>query len=282
LKSDNDKYYGYLVRGYSNYKCGDISGALNNFKKIDENADDRFKAFKHNCIGLCYFSLGKLYDKEAEEEYCTAIKFNSNLPDTYYNLAVLHSRRKKVNEAIERLDECLAVDRNFAPAKEAKDKLGNSGGSDWFDWWFRRGRGKMALGIALIISLLVPIATFAVVIHELYIMTNNLKGLTSLISSNISIMISGLLAAIGIIIGILLLPSLQKFKVASAFELEIVPINTNNIIDMKPSSPMPIIQADMPLRNPLESFHMVLQSLNMPIKYPVRDIRVPMKSEPMR
>ena len=251
--STGNKFFGYFIRGLANYNRGYFSEALQDLAKIvDKTTDEKQKAFKYNLIGSTYFALGSLYEKESEKAYRKSIKYNSELASAYYNLAVLYNRQKNNDKTNEMLDGSLAIDGNFAVAKEAKDKLAKSSGSDWFDWWFASGKGKMAIGVILIAAVVAPFAIFGIMIDELYIAANDMKDLRLFISQNVAQLIAGLTVTIGIVVGILLLPSLQSFKVGSAIELETIRMNTestNLVMPMK--ADIPVIQADMSLQNPL-------------------------------
>jgi tetratricopeptide (TPR) repeat protein len=132
-----------------------ISSALLDFQKIeDKGIGDKLKARRFNLMGICYFHLGKLYDNEAESAYHSAIKYDSKLASAYYNLAVLFYRKNDQGKAKELLEDCLETNTACRDCAEAKQRLESSGGSDWYNWWFGRGRGKKVIGIALIINLL--------------------------------------------------------------------------------------------------------------------------------
>jgi hypothetical protein len=118
-------------------------------------------------------------------------------------------------------------------------------------------------------------------INEVYVMNTNISGLASFLSQNTATLIAGIITTMGIMIGILLLPSLRRFKVGSAFEAEIAPMTSKSNIEMEILlAPMDLIQTDMPLSFPmqLESFHMALQIFGMPVKYPLKSINMPVKS----
>lgn len=115
-------------------------------------------------------------------------------------------------------------------------------------------------------------------------MNHNLIGLASYIShisQNTSTIIAAIITTMSIMIGILLLPSLKRFKVGSAFEAEIAPMTSNSTIEMETVfAAMELIKADMTLSYPmqLEAFHMSLQIFAMPLKYPLKSVNMPVKS----
>ena len=164
---------------------------------------------------------------------------------------------------------------DLVSAKEAKEKLDRSPYSDWYDWWFGSNKWKIPLGIIIIASILTPLLIAAIMIHQLYLVTNNVKGLTTLISQNVSTLLSGIIVTIGIMVGILLLPSIKKFKVGSTIELETVRIDTKNVIGLKPSSKLPMMHIDTPLRDPLTSFRIMTYVITMPLQYLSRDAAMP-------
>jgi hypothetical protein len=107
--------------------------------------------------------------------------------------------------------------------------------SEWFKWWFSNGKGKKAFGIGLILSIFALII-FAVA-GNTYVFYVNQKIASNAANQNItsqflglnqsilSSTITGIIIMIGLLIVILLLPSIRRFKVAD-IELEPVPIDT--------------------------------------------------------
>jgi hypothetical protein len=115
------------------------------------------------------------------------------------------------------------------------------------------------------------------VFYDVYFVRHTISGLTSFIGNNITVLISGTLAGMGLAIGVLLLPSLTKIKVGSIVELETLPIQAENVKLETLASLPSLIFVSMPTEIPLESFRMPLQSLRIPMAYPVKSTRMPLQ-----
>ncbi len=184
----------------------DFSGALDEFRKITDQ-DSR----THNNIGLCYHEQG-LY-VQAEKEYFEALKSDPKLAEPYYNLAVLYNSEKKQSSAQRLLETCLNIERDFSKARAALKKLEGPEHLDWYQWWFGNGKHKKILGGGLLCLI------FALILMTAY---------GSLISANVT----GLAVSSGVLVVMLLLPSLKKAKVG-VIELETELASANPVL--KPS-----------------------------------------------
>ena len=172
---------------------------------------------------------------------------------------------------------CLKINPNFLKANDAIIKLEGSEASEWYSWWFSHNIGKKILGILLVASILSPLLLVGFVFYDVYFVRHTIRGLTSFIGNNITILISGTLAGMGLAIGVLLLPSLTKIKVGSIVELETLPIQAENVKLETLASLPSLIFVSMPTEIPLESFRMPLQNLRMPMTYPVKSTRMPLQ-----
>jgi len=128
----------YFFRGQSKCALKDYTGALEDFHKVS----DQFPFYdeKITSIGQCYYELG-LYE-DAETHYLKAIKVNPKLARAYYKLAALYISEKKYDRARIQLETCLKIDRNFSEARNAINRLDGAGERDWYDWWFEGRRHK--------------------------------------------------------------------------------------------------------------------------------------------
>jgi hypothetical protein len=88
--------------------------------------------------------------------------------------------------------------------------------------------------------------------------------------------ITGLTVIIGLLIGILLLPSLKKIKVGN-IELDTISFETKTVHIDPLLARMELVIPLAPLKQPLESFKRPLQSFHMPLKYSLRVVPMPKK-----
>jgi tetratricopeptide (TPR) repeat protein len=222
----------FFLKGVSNYSNHWYIEALDDFGKVSCHAS--LDGQKHISIGACYYSIGLV--EEARNEYKAAIKSNPKLAEAYYNLGVLNNNDGKTDIARKDFENCLGIDRKFTKAKEALEKLDSpSSTSDWFKWWFSNGEGKKVFGIILILSIfaliIFVIATNTYTIYHNQNMASNMDNQSSAsqllgINQNIlSSTITGIIIMVGLLIVILVLPSLRRVKV-SYIELEPVTIDT--------------------------------------------------------
>ena len=244
----------YLRKGQSEYMLDDHISALVDFRKINED-NSNLVGDKHNNIGLCYYKQHKF--KQAEQEYIKATDSSSKLTisNSYYNLAILYNNEGSRDKAKRMFENCLKSDPNFSKAKEALNKL--EGTSDqpleWYSWWFSHVKGKKALGILLISSMLAPLLIVSLTVYHVYFVTRNFGELTSFIDHNLSVLITAVITMMGLSIAVLLLPSLTKIKVGSVVELETVTtIHTkSNGIELEAFSTIPsLISVSMPTEIP--------------------------------
>jgi tetratricopeptide (TPR) repeat protein len=221
----------FFLKGASNYGNQWYIEALDYFKKVD---DINLENQKHIYVGACYYHIGLV--EEARNEYDAARKSNSKLPEVYYNLGVLNNNDGKTDIARKNFENCLEVDKKFAKAREALGKLDSpSSTSEWFKYWFGNGKAKKAFGLTLILSIFALIIfTISTNTYTLYhnqniaSNTNNQSFALQVLSIDQSILssvITGITIMIGLLIVILLLPSIRRFKVAY-IELEPVTIDT--------------------------------------------------------
>jgi tetratricopeptide (TPR) repeat protein len=217
-KEDDDIYF---FRGQSKCGVGDYIRALEDFNEV--KSGDFAAAEKDASIGECYYGLG--FYEDAEDEYRKAIRSDPKLVRAYYNLAVLYASENKYDMAKKRLDTCLKIDRDFSDAREAIKKLEQSTQSDWYRWWFggdekkdkrvkgnseksweKRIDGKRIIGATVMAS--IAVLTILIVILAF-------KYPSTLAPSVVAM----LTIPLAILVGILLLPSLRRFK-AAGIELE--------------------------------------------------------------
>jgi hypothetical protein len=112
---------------------------------------------------------------------------------------------------------------------------------------------------------------------ETYLLNQNIGQLTDTITKSITTqMIAALTIMVGIVVGILLLPSLKKFKIGT-LELESLPPSGKHPIDLDPicqvASP---IEVHMPFKYQPQSFTMPLKYQNLMRQQP------PMPIDPVR
>jgi tetratricopeptide (TPR) repeat protein len=222
----------FFLKGVSNYGKQWYMEALDDFGKVSCHAN--LDGQKHVNIGACYYKIGLV--EEARNKYKAAIKSNAKLAEAHYNLGVLNNNDGKTDIARKHFEKCLDADRKFTKAREAFEKLDSpSSTSEWFKWWFSNGKGKKAFGVTLVLSIFALII-FATYIFYTYIFYNNQNITSNAVNQNItsgpdisqsilSSTITGITIMIGLLIVILLLPSIRRFKVGY-IELEPVPIDT--------------------------------------------------------
>jgi hypothetical protein len=200
----------------------------------------------------------------------TKLFLEMNSDSVIYNMAVLSNNiNHQPGKAKKMFESCVKNGGNCASkAKETLTKMEKAPQSEWFEWWFGGSAGKRALG-SLVVALLIG-SIVAVISLTTY------RPLTDKSVTNISSELTGLTVIIGILAGILLLPSLKKLKVGDV-ELDTVPIATQNV-QLSPILSVTPISIAMALQDPLESFLMPLLSFNMPLRYPLKSIQLPLRS----
>lgn len=234
-----ERAYGDVVsffKGACNYGKELYSKALYDFKNV--GSDVKLAGQKHNNIGACYHKKGLI--EQARNEYEAAIesvtRSNSKLPEAYYNLGVLNNDDGKTDIARKDFEDCLKEDGKFTKAREALKKLDStSSKSEWFKWWFSSGEGKKVLGVMLILSIfaliIFTIITNAFILYHNQNMASNTNNMTlgleifGINQNILSSAITGITIMMVLLIVILLLPSIRRFKVGE-IELEPVPIDT--------------------------------------------------------
>ena len=149
--------------------------------------------------------------------------------------------------------------------------------SEWYNWWFSHDFGKKVLAILLILSILSPLLIVAVIVEDAYLIRHNISGITGFVKTNVSVLIGGVLAIIGISVAVLLLPSLTKIKVGNIVELETIPIHAVDAEFETMISVPSLIFVNMSTEISIRHFHMPLHSLRMPIKYPLKSTRMPLQ-----
>jgi tetratricopeptide (TPR) repeat protein len=224
----------YFYRGLSNYALEDYTEALENFNKVSDQF--HFRAEKAMSIGQCNYELG--FYEDAENNYREAIKSNPKLYQAYYNLAVLYASENKYDRAKRQLETCKKINRNFPDAREAIKKMEGSGQSDWYGWWFgdsdkdkmdkgENNKSKKKISFKPVLGAMVMASIALIIILTIV--------LAFMYPSNLAAsVVAGLTFAMAILIGVLLLPSLRRFK-AAGIELEPSPF-VPETIKLRPSS----------------------------------------------
>jgi tetratricopeptide (TPR) repeat protein len=215
----------HLIWAQVKYKDDRFSEALNDLNEVDDTLDNsNVLAHKHLNMGLCQYKLGDY--KNAESKYFEAMKLNPNLIEAYYNLGVLYNAEGKRDICKRFFDACLKIKVSFPEAWQALVKIEAVGQLDWYDWWFAaksskkiiRGRKFFGGGLIGAIAILIFITVYA--------SFNNIET-------------NGLIVIVGILVGMLLLPSLRKVKVGE-IEFEIQDMGVG-FIDLEPLvAPLPI------------------------------------------
>src|SRR6185437_12371376 len=138
---------------------------------------------------------------------------------------VLYNNENRKGKAQKMFENSLKVDPHFSRAKEAVNKFGSPDQIEWYNWWFSHAKGKKALGVLLIASILSPIIIVSFISYHVYFVSRHISGLTSFISHNVGVLLTGIITMMGLSIAVLLLPSLTKIKVGSIIELEQFPLH---------------------------------------------------------
>ena len=256
LVCDSDSNYYIelrLIRGQSKFNAGNLRDAMNDFHEIpDKIPEIKYKnEIEKNEIEIKYkktlsqkyLSLGLIYYKYedlemAKKMYEEAKRYDPNLAEVHYNLAKLHSTMNENNEAKKSLDRCINIlddspngkEELREKAREAKNKYKESRHTDWYQWWLGRGIGRKIAGIVLIVALISFIVSPIVITDRaiIHLINSNSTAFTGFITSSVTAQtIAAFTLAIGALLAILLLPSLQKFRVAT-IELETAPVNVKD------------------------------------------------------
>ncbi|MDP8889280.1 MAG: tetratricopeptide repeat protein [Thermoproteota archaeon] len=211
----------YFFRGQSKCALKDYTSALEDFNKVSDKFP--FRDEKTTSIGHCYYELG--FNEDAENHYREAIKSNPKLVRAYFHLAVLYANENNYDRAKKQLETCLNVNRNFSEARHAIKRLEGSGEPDWYHWWFgdehkdnnkntgkdnkmrkKRFDFKPILG-TIVMAFIASLIIITVIIAFSY---------PSTLAPSV---VAALTFSMAILIGVLLLPSLKRFK-AVGIELE--------------------------------------------------------------
>ncbi len=215
----------YFFRGQSKCAIEDYASALEDFNKVSDQF--LFRDEKTTSIGHCYYELG--FYEDAENHYREAIKSNPKIIRAYFHLAVLYANENKYDRAKKQLETCLKINRNFSEARNAIKRLEGAGEPDWYRWWFgdehkdnnnnnkKTGKdnemrkkwfdSKPILG-TILMAFVAGIMITTVILAFSY---------PSTLAPSV---VAALTFSMAIMIGVLLLPSLKRFKAAGGIELE--------------------------------------------------------------
>jgi tetratricopeptide (TPR) repeat protein len=212
----------YFFRGQSKCALRDYTSALEDFNKVSDRLFP-FRGETATSIGQCYYGLG--FYEDAENHYREAIKSNPKLARAYFHLAVLYINENKYDRAKKQLETCLKIDRNFSQARKAMKGLDGANEPDWYHWWFDDGHKgnskntgkdnrtrKKSFDFKPILGTIVMAFIAGLMITTLVLAFSYPSTLAPSV-------VAGLIFSITILIGVLLLPSLMKFKAVS-IELE--------------------------------------------------------------
>jgi tetratricopeptide (TPR) repeat protein len=211
----------YFFRGQSKCALSDYTSALEDFNKVSDKFP--FRDEKATSIGHCYYGLG--FYEDAENHYREAIKSNPKLARAYFHLAVLYINEKKYDKAKKQLETCMKIDRNFSEARNAIKRLDGANEPDWYHWWFGEGHKGTSKNTGKDNKTLrnrfnfKPILGTIVMAFIAGLMITTLILAFSYPSTLAPSVVTGLIFSIAILIGVLLLPSLMRFREAS-IELE--------------------------------------------------------------
>ena len=159
--------------------------------------------------------------EDAENRYREAIKSSPKIIRAYFHLAVLYANENKYDRAKKQLKTCLNINRNFSEARDAIKRLDCAGEPDWYRWWFgdehkdnnkkpgndnERGKKwwfdrKPILGTT-VMAFIAGIMITTIILAFSY---------PSTLASSVA---AALTFSMAIMIGVLLLPSLKRFKAA--------------------------------------------------------------------
>jgi hypothetical protein len=189
-------------------------------------------------------------------------------------------KRDEAKKSLDKCDKCditeegegagAAIVKGYASV--AKRKLGDSsqsGSYDWYNWWFGHGIHRIAFALALITALiaiaspliLIPFFVIDPAIGE-YFINHNATGLKDTITKNITTEASaGFTIIVAIIVGMLLLPSLQTFKLGPV-EMETATITAGKNVELKTADILRPEIFKMPLGHSYKPQYFV-----MPLKY---------------
>jgi Tfp pilus assembly protein PilF len=212
----------YFFRGQSKCAMEDYASAMEDFNKVSDQFP--FRDEKTTSIGHCYYELG--FYEDAENHYREAIKSNPKVVRAYFHLAVLYANENRYDRAKKQLETCLKINRNLSEARNAIKRLEGAGEPDWYRWWFgdehkdnnkKTGKdnemrkkwfdSKPILG-TILMAFVAGIMITTVILAFSY---------PSTLAPSV---VGALTFSMAIMIGVLLLPSLKRFKAAGSIELE--------------------------------------------------------------
>ena len=211
----------YFFRGQSKCALRDYTGALEDFNKVSDKFP--FRAEKATSVGHCYYGLG--FYEDAENYYREAIKSNPKLARAYFHLAVLYINEKKYDRAKKQLETCMKIDRNFSEARNAIKRLDGANEPDWYRWWFGEGHKGTSKNTGKDNKTMRDRFNFKLILGTIVMAFIATLMITTLLlafsypSTLAPSVVTGLIFSIAILMGVLLLPSLMRFRVAG-IELE--------------------------------------------------------------
>ena len=211
----------YFFRGQSKCALSDYTGALEDFNKVSDKFP--FRDEKATSIGHCYYGLG--FYEDAENNYREAIKSNPKLARAYFHLSVLYINEKKYDRAKKQLETCMKIDRNFSEARNAIKRLDGANEPDWYHWWFDEGHKGNSKNTCKDNKTIrnrfdfKPILGTIVMAFIAGLMITTLILACSYPSTLAPSAVTGLIFSIAILMAVLLLPSLMRFR-AEGIELE--------------------------------------------------------------
>ena len=212
----------YFFRGQSKCAIKDYTSALEDLNKVSDQFP--FHDEKTTSIGHCYYELG--FYEDAENHYREAIKSSPKIIRAYFHLAVLYANENKYDRAKKQLETCLNINRNFSKARDAIKKLDGAGEPDWYRWWFgdehkdnnkktdndNEMRKKWWFDRKPILGTIVMAFIAGIMITTIILAFSHPSTLASSV-------VAALTLSMAIMIGVLLLPSLKRFK-AAGIEIE--------------------------------------------------------------
>ena len=213
----------YFFRGQSKCAIEDYTSALEDLNKVSDQFP--FRDEKTASIGHCYYELG--FYEDAENHYREAIKSSPKIIRAYFHLALLYANENKYDRAKKQLETCLNINRNFSKARDAIKKLDGAGEPDWYCWWFgdehkdnnnkKTGNGnemrkKWWFARKPILGTIVMAFIAGIMITTIILAFSHPSTLASSV-------VAALTFSMAIMIGVLLLPSLKRFK-AAGIEIE--------------------------------------------------------------
>src|SRR5215207_7586880 len=213
----------YFFRGQSKCAIEDYTSALEDLNKVSDQFP--FLDEKTTSIGHCYYELG--FYEDAENHYREAIKSSPKITRAYFHLALLYANENKYDRAKKQLETCLNINRNFSKARDAIKKLDGAGEPDWYRWWFgdehkdnnnkKTGNGnemrkKWWFARKPILGTIVMAFIAGIMITTIILAFSHPSTLASSV-------VAALTFSMAIMIGVLLLPSLKRFK-AAGIEIE--------------------------------------------------------------